>query len=144
MLTRRFCAALLLPNQSVPVTGFTFPPARVVGVRDIAVVAVALTESGHIGRICTLRSAGLRCEGTRRILSVDGRDDDGAALPGATGANPSSTIAAVAERCIEVAVRRITGNRDWSRPSAQGWLPTQDQHPAGESPQIGAGNQEAQ
>jgi cholesterol oxidase len=41
---------------------------------------------------------------------------DGAALPGATGANPSSTIAAVAERCIEVAVRRITGNRDWVAP----------------------------
>jgi len=41
---------------------------------------------------------------------------DGAAVPGATGANPSSTIAAVAERCIEVAVRRITGNRDWVAP----------------------------
>jgi cholesterol oxidase len=41
---------------------------------------------------------------------------DGAVLPGATGANPSSTIAAVAERCIEVAVRRITGNRDWVAP----------------------------
>lgn len=41
---------------------------------------------------------------------------DGAALPGATGANPSSTIAAFAERCIEVAVRRITGNRDWVAP----------------------------
>jgi cholesterol oxidase len=41
---------------------------------------------------------------------------DGAALPGATGANPSSTIAAVAERCIEVAVRRITGDRDWVAP----------------------------
>jgi cholesterol oxidase len=41
---------------------------------------------------------------------------DGAALPGATGANPSSTIAAVAERCIERAVRAITGNRDWVAP----------------------------
>jgi cholesterol oxidase len=41
---------------------------------------------------------------------------DGAALPGATGANPSSTIAAVAERCIETAVRRITGDRDWVAP----------------------------
>jgi cholesterol oxidase len=41
---------------------------------------------------------------------------DGAALPGATGANPSSTIAAVAERCIEVAVRRITGDDDWVAP----------------------------
>jgi cholesterol oxidase len=41
---------------------------------------------------------------------------DGAALPGATGANPSSTIAAVAERCIELAVRRITRSRDWVAP----------------------------
>jgi cholesterol oxidase len=41
---------------------------------------------------------------------------DGAALPGATGANPSSTIAAVAERCIEAAVRRITGRHDWVAP----------------------------
>jgi cholesterol oxidase len=41
---------------------------------------------------------------------------DGAALPGATGANPSSTIAAVAERCVEVAVRRITGNHGWVAP----------------------------
>jgi cholesterol oxidase len=41
---------------------------------------------------------------------------DGAALPGATGANPSSTIAAVAERCVEAAVRRITGDRDWVAP----------------------------
>jgi cholesterol oxidase len=41
---------------------------------------------------------------------------DGAALPGATGANPSSTIAAVAERCIAAAVRRITGDRDWVAP----------------------------
>jgi cholesterol oxidase len=41
---------------------------------------------------------------------------DGAALPGATGANPSSTIAAVAERCVEVAVRRIRGNREWVAP----------------------------
>jgi cholesterol oxidase len=41
---------------------------------------------------------------------------DGAALPGATGANPSSTIAAVAERCVEAAVRRITGDPDWVAP----------------------------
>ncbi|MGI5239385.1 GMC family oxidoreductase [Dactylosporangium sp. CA-139066] len=41
---------------------------------------------------------------------------DGAILPGATGGNPSLTIAAVAERCIETAVRRITGNRDWAAP----------------------------
>jgi cholesterol oxidase len=41
---------------------------------------------------------------------------DGAALPGATGANPSSTIAAVAERCVEAAVRRITGHHGWVAP----------------------------
>lgn len=41
---------------------------------------------------------------------------DGAALPGATGANPSLTIAAVAERCIEIAIRRISGSPDWVAP----------------------------
>jgi len=41
---------------------------------------------------------------------------DGAALPGATGANPSLTIAAVAERCIEIAIRRLTGRPDWIAP----------------------------
>lgn len=41
---------------------------------------------------------------------------DGAILPGATGGNPSLTITAVAERCIEVAVRRITGDPDWTAP----------------------------
>ncbi|WBB70063.1 GMC family oxidoreductase [Micromonospora sp. WMMD812] len=42
---------------------------------------------------------------------------DGAALPGPTGGNPSLTIAAVAERCIEVAIRRIVeGTPDWVAP----------------------------
>ncbi|MEU8239420.1 GMC family oxidoreductase [Actinoplanes missouriensis] len=41
---------------------------------------------------------------------------DGGALPGATGGNPSLTIAAVAERCIEIAVRRITNNPGWTAP----------------------------
>lgn len=41
---------------------------------------------------------------------------DGAALPGATGGNPSLTIAAVAERCLQVAVRAITGNDSWQPP----------------------------
>ncbi|BAL93149.1 putative cholesterol oxidase [Actinoplanes missouriensis 431] len=41
---------------------------------------------------------------------------DGGALPGATGGNPSLTIAAVAERCIEIAVRRITGDPGWTAP----------------------------
>ena len=41
---------------------------------------------------------------------------DGAILPTATGANPSHTIAAVTERCIERAIRRITRNEEWSAP----------------------------
>lgn len=41
---------------------------------------------------------------------------DGAILPSATGANPSHAIAAVAERCIERTIRRITGNQEWSAP----------------------------
>src|SRR5258708_22111950 len=41
---------------------------------------------------------------------------DGAILPSATGATPSHTIAAVVERCIERAIRRITGNQEWSAP----------------------------
>jgi cholesterol oxidase len=42
----------------------------------------------------------------------------GAALPAAMGANPSHTIAAVAERNIEAAIRRFTGNKDWRAPEA--------------------------
>jgi cholesterol oxidase len=41
---------------------------------------------------------------------------DGAIIPKATGANPSHTITAVAERCIEQAIRRITGNANWRAP----------------------------
>jgi len=41
---------------------------------------------------------------------------DGAALPGATGGNPSLTIAAVAEHCVESAIRRITGRAGWTAP----------------------------
>jgi cholesterol oxidase len=43
---------------------------------------------------------------------------DGAILPTATGANPSSTIAAVAERCIERAIRRMAGTSTWRAPEA--------------------------
>ncbi|MBV8135278.1 MAG: GMC family oxidoreductase [Deltaproteobacteria bacterium] len=43
---------------------------------------------------------------------------DGAILPSATGANPAHTIAAVAERNIEVAIRRFTGNPKWRAPEA--------------------------
>jgi cholesterol oxidase len=41
---------------------------------------------------------------------------DGAALPTATGTNPASTIAAVAERNIERFIRRVTSNDAWQAP----------------------------
>jgi cholesterol oxidase len=41
---------------------------------------------------------------------------DGSIIPTATGANPSHTITAVAERCIERAIRGITGKQDWVAP----------------------------
>ena len=41
---------------------------------------------------------------------------DGGALPEATGVNPSHTIAAVAERNIEIAIRRLTGKQSWQAP----------------------------
>lgn len=43
---------------------------------------------------------------------------DGAILPSATGVNPSHTIAAVAERNVEAAIRRITGKANWRAPDA--------------------------
>jgi cholesterol oxidase len=41
---------------------------------------------------------------------------DGGNLPAATGVNPSHTIAAVAERNVEAAIRQFTGNSQWSAP----------------------------
>src|SRR6185437_13299530 len=41
---------------------------------------------------------------------------DGAALPSATGVNPSHTIAAVAERNIEKAIRRMKNDTAWAPP----------------------------
>ena len=41
---------------------------------------------------------------------------DGSILPGATGANPSHTIAAVAERNIEAAIRKIRNHPQWRAP----------------------------
>jgi cholesterol oxidase len=38
---------------------------------------------------------------------------DGAIIPVAVGANPSHTIAAVAERCVEAAIRRLPGREQW-------------------------------
>jgi cholesterol oxidase len=43
---------------------------------------------------------------------------DGGALPAATGVNPSHTIAAVAERNVEAAIRKLTGNAAWRAPEA--------------------------
>ena len=43
---------------------------------------------------------------------------DGAILPRATGVNPAHTIAAVAERNVQVAIRRFTGNQNWRAPEA--------------------------
>ncbi|MGO9060602.1 MAG: GMC oxidoreductase [Candidatus Binataceae bacterium] len=41
---------------------------------------------------------------------------DGSILPGSTGANPSHTIAAVAERNIEAAIRKIRNDSQWQAP----------------------------
>jgi cholesterol oxidase len=62
----------------------------------------------------------------RGVVDADGRvfgyPDlhvlDGAILPTATGANPSATIAAVAERCVEQAIRRMSGDEAWTAPEA--------------------------
>jgi cholesterol oxidase len=43
---------------------------------------------------------------------------DGGIIPVAVGANPSHTIAAVAERCVEVAIRRLPGRERWRAPEA--------------------------
>src|SRR6185369_5147297 len=41
---------------------------------------------------------------------------DGGALPEATGVNTSHTIAAVAERNVELAIRGLIGQADWQAP----------------------------
>lgn len=41
---------------------------------------------------------------------------DGAGIPASTGVNPSATIAAVAERHVEAAVRDLTGDPTWTAP----------------------------
>lgn len=51
---------------------------------------------------------------------------DGASLPSATGVNPSHTIAAVAERNIEAAIRKITGNAAWVAPERAAATPVHE------------------
>jgi cholesterol oxidase len=51
---------------------------------------------------------------------------DGAAIPVAIGANPSHTIAAVAERNIERMIRKYTDNSNWSAPDAKSARPIED------------------
>jgi cholesterol oxidase len=51
---------------------------------------------------------------------------DGALLPSATGVNPSSTIAAVAERNVETIIRQMTGNPAWRAPEWPSVTPIQD------------------
>jgi cholesterol oxidase len=41
---------------------------------------------------------------------------DGAVLPAATGVNPSHTIAAVAERNVELFIRGLPGKAGWHSP----------------------------
>ncbi|MBT2502408.1 GMC oxidoreductase [Curtobacterium sp. ISL-83] len=49
---------------------------------------------------------------------------DGSAVPAATGVNPSATIAAVAERAVEAAIRDITADPEWTAPERSEVRPT--------------------
>lgn len=49
---------------------------------------------------------------------------DGAAVPSATGVNPSASIAAMAERNVERAIRRVTGDSTWTAPETSDVVPT--------------------
>lgn len=51
---------------------------------------------------------------------------DGGALPAATGVNPSHTIAAVAERNVEAAIRKLTGDAIWRAPETASAHPIKD------------------
>ncbi|ONI75837.1 hypothetical protein BWI15_08480 [Kribbella sp. ALI-6-A] len=48
---------------------------------------------------------------------------DGAAVPGATGTNPSATITAMAERMVEHAIRRHVGDPTWCAPEMRDVVP---------------------
>ncbi len=51
---------------------------------------------------------------------------DGAAIPVAIGANPSHTIAAVAERNVEAAIRKYSADHNWTAPEATFAQPIDD------------------
>ena len=51
---------------------------------------------------------------------------DGSALPSSTGVNPASTIAAVAERNVEKAIRLMLGNPEWKAPERAQATPRED------------------
>jgi cholesterol oxidase len=55
---------------------------------------------------------------------------DGAAIPVAIGANPSHTIAAVAERNIQAVIRKYTDKKTWQAPETPDTRPIQDPMPA--------------
>jgi cholesterol oxidase len=48
---------------------------------------------------------------------------DGAAVPSATGVNPSASILAMAERNVERAIRRILGDEQWEAPEMSDVVP---------------------
>ncbi|NMO90308.1 GMC oxidoreductase [Actinomycetospora sp. TBRC 11914] len=56
---------------------------------------------------------------------------DGAAIPTATGVNPSHTIAAVAERNAEHLARRLCGSAEWTAPGFSAVPPYADPLPVG-------------
>lgn len=66
---------------------------------------------------------------------------DGGCLPSATGVNPSHTIAAVAERNVEAAIRKITGRAGWVAPERKRAAPVTEpldtvRIPLGGSPAV--------
>jgi cholesterol oxidase len=70
---------------------------------------------------------------------------DSAIIPDAVGVNPSHTIAAVAERCVEAAIRRLPERERWRAPEASEASPVDPPEdrlsipPGGTSPPASAG-----
>lgn len=100
--------------------------ARAVG-RRMGARALPLPTWTFLRKAITVHNLGGASIGTsieNGVVDVDGEVFgypglivmDGAALPGATGANPSATITAVAERRIEHYLRAVTGDSGWTTP----------------------------